>query len=159
MISWDLVNDFLAGGTGLHLVIEAILALSAVLGARQVWSRYRTLRRENSALKGDIERIRVSERRWKEESARHVEGLSRAIDDQFMRWTLTPAEKEVALLLLKGMSMKEVAEIRNCSERTARHHSLAIYQKSGLGGRAELSAFFLEDLLAPITSSGALQKN
>ena len=30
-----------------------------------------------------------------------------------------------------------------------RQQSLAVYRKSGLSGRAELAAFFLEDLLLP----------
>ena len=55
----------------------------------------------------------------------------------------------MALLLLKGLSLKEISLVRGVSEKTARAQSFAVYAKSGLGGRAELSAFFLEDLLAP----------
>jgi hypothetical protein len=33
-----------------------------------------------------------------------------------------------------------------------RQQAIAVYRKSGLAGRAELSAFFLEDLLLPIDS-------
>ena len=68
---------------------------------------------------------------------------------QLSSWKLTVAEKEVAFLLLKGMSLKEIAEIRKTAEKTARAHSMAIYAKAGLSGRSELSAFFLEDLLPP----------
>jgi hypothetical protein len=32
--------------------------------------------------------------------------------DQLSRWKLTSAEKEVAFLLLKGLSLKELAEVR-----------------------------------------------
>ncbi len=32
-----------------------------------------------------------------------------------------------------------------------RQHAVAVYRKSGLSGRAELSAFFLEDLLLPLS--------
>jgi DNA-binding NarL/FixJ family response regulator len=56
----------------------------------------------------------------------------------------------VALLLLKGLSHKEVATVRAVSERTVREQARSIYSKTGLTGRAALSAFFLEDLLAPI---------
>jgi DNA-binding NarL/FixJ family response regulator len=61
----------------------------------------------------------------------------------------------VALLLLKGLAHKEIADARETSERTVRQQSLAIYRKAGLSGRAELSAFFLEDLLLPVAGSGA----
>lgn len=58
--------------------------------------------------------------------------------------------------MLKGFSHKEIARIRSTSEATIRQQAAAIYQKSNLGGRAALSAFFLEDLLAdPIPPSMA----
>lgn len=69
------------------------------------------------------------------------------IDTQLDRWSLSPAEKEVALLLLKGLAHKEIASIRSTSEGSARQQAYAVYQKSGLSGRTEHSAFFLEDLL------------
>ena len=52
-------------------------------------------------------------------------------------------------LLLKGLSLKEIADIRHTTEKTARAQSGSIYAKSGLSGRSELAAFFLEDLLVP----------
>jgi DNA-binding NarL/FixJ family response regulator len=56
----------------------------------------------------------------------------------------------VALLLLKGLSLKEIATVRATSERTVRAQARSLYSKAGLTGRAALSSFFLEDLLAPI---------
>ena len=47
------------------------------------------------------------------------------------------------------LSLKEIAEIRKTTEKTARAQSVAVYAKAGLGGRSELAAFFLEDLLLP----------
>ena len=49
----------------------------------------------------------------------------------------------------KGLSLKEISTVRSTSERTVRTQARALYGKSGLEGRAALSAFFLEDLLAP----------
>ena len=51
--------------------------------------------------------------------------------------------------MLKGLSHKEIARLRLTSETTVRQQAAAIYRKSGLASRAELAAFFLEDLLAP----------
>ena len=62
---------------------------------------------------------------------------------------MTPAEREVGLLLLKGLSHKEVAAARSTGGPTIRQQALGIYRKSGLRNRSELSAFFLEDLLLP----------
>ena len=58
---------------------------------------------------------------------------------------------EVALLLLEGVSLREITTLRETSERTVRQQSPAVYRKAGLAGRAELSSFFLEDLLSPPT--------
>ena len=57
--------------------------------------------------------------------------------------------EEVALLLLKGLSHKEIAEVRGVAETTVRQQARALYKKAGLGGRNDLAAFFLEDLLGP----------
>ena len=70
------------------------------------------------------------------------------IDAQFNQWSFSRGEKEIALLLIKGLSMKEIAEIRGSNENTVRQQASQIYRKSQLGGRMELSAFFLDDLLA-----------
>ena len=40
--------------------------------------------------------------------------------------------------------------MRATSERTVRAQARSLYSKAGVTGRAALSAFFLEDLLAPI---------
>jgi DNA-binding NarL/FixJ family response regulator len=71
------------------------------------------------------------------------------MDERFEAWGLTPAERDVALGLLKGKSHKVIAYETGRSERTVRQHAVAVYQKSGLGGRAELSAFFLEGVMLP----------
>ena len=60
---------------------------------------------------------------------------------------ISPSEKEVALLMLKGLSIKEIANSRSTQEKTVRKQASAIYEKSHLGGRHELSAWFFEDLL------------
>ena len=107
-------------------------------------------RDDNLKLLRDLELARLQGLRWRTESRGILNGLGEAINAQFGRWNLTDAEREVALLLLKGLSHKEVATIRAVSERTVREQSRSVYTKSGLSGRTALSAFFLEDLLAPI---------
>lgn len=98
----------------------------------------------------ELEVARLQGQRWREDARTLLKGLGDAIDEQFTRWNLTEAEREVALLLLKGLSLKEIAQIRSTSERTIRAQAQSLYGKAGVTGRAALSAFFLEDLLAPI---------
>jgi DNA-binding NarL/FixJ family response regulator len=108
------------------------------------------VRRAAASLGHDLQAAREEAERWRREAGDVLRGLGVAIDRQFERWGLTSAEREIALLLLKGLSHKEVSTVRDTTERTVRQQSLAIYRKAGLAGRAELAAFFLEDLLLPV---------
>jgi len=107
-------------------------------------------REETVSLIRDLEITRAQGHRWRSEARTLLNGLGEAIDTQFSRWNLTEAERSVALLLLKGLSLKEIAGLRATTERTIRAQAHALYAKAGVTGRASLSAFFLEDLLAPI---------
>src|SRR4029079_7807790 len=102
------------------------------------------------ALIRDPDAARIQGRQWREETRALLKGLGEAIDRQFLTWKLTGAERDVGLLILKGLRLKEIAAARVTSERTIRARARSIYAKAGLSGRAALSAFFLEDLLAPM---------
>lgn len=97
----------------------------------------------------DLETSRLEGMQWRESMSDLIKGLSQGIATQFEKWDMTAAEKEVGLLILKGMSYKEIAILRNVSEKTVRQQAHSIYKKAKLSGRAALSAFFLEDLLLP----------
>jgi DNA-binding CsgD family transcriptional regulator len=137
----------------LELALEVVDILPVVLTSVGVVLLFRvTAQQRDEHLKviRDLELARVQGQRWRAEARTYLNGLGAAIEEQFSRWNLTEAEREVALLLLKGLSSKEVATVRAVSERTVREQARSIYAKAGLTGRAALSAFFLEDLLAPI---------
>ena len=139
--------------TPFGLMLELLKVSPVVIASVGVGLLFRiTTRQRDEHLQviRDLEIARIQGQRWRTESRTLLNGLGEAIDGQFTRWNLTDAEREVALLLLKGLSTKEIAAVRAGSERTAREHARAIYAKAGLTGRAALSAFFLEDLLAPI---------
>jgi DNA-binding NarL/FixJ family response regulator len=106
-------------------------------------------RRQLRQLSSTLDSARAESRRWRAQYQATIQGLSQAIQDQFETWQLSKAEAEIALLLLKGLSLKEIATVRETGERTVREQARAVYRKAGLGGRSELSAFFLEDLLLP----------
>ncbi len=92
---------------------------------------------------------------WREKASGLIDGLSKMINDQFDQWQLSPAEKQVGALLIKGLSIKQIGQLRQTSDQTVRQQAAALYAKAGLGGRVELSAFFLEDLLSPIQNTKA----
>jgi len=103
----------------------------------------------------DLDLARTQGQRWRSEARSLLDGLGTAMERQFGLWNLTEAEREVALLLLKGLSLKEIATVRVVSERTVREQARSVYLKAGLTGRAALSAFFLEDLLSPMPDPGS----
>jgi DNA-binding CsgD family transcriptional regulator len=145
-IAADVVIDMVSGTGVTHVILQSSIALITAPAAFLIW---RSGRQRVDRLQRDLSSTRQEAERWRAEARAAVEGLSLAIDHQFDRWALSPAEREVGLLLLKGLSLKEIATTRDTSERTAREQARAVYRKSGLTGRAELAAFFLEDLLAP----------
>ena len=59
------------------------------------------------------------------------------------------------MLMLKGLGLKEIADMRGTGERTVREQARSVYRKAGVANRSALSAFFLEDLLTPIETTGA----
>lgn len=146
------------GQSVLELLLELLKIAPVVITSVGVAVLFRVTRRQRDdhlQVIRDLEIARLQGQRWRSESRNLLNGLGEAIDTQFTRWGLTDAEREVALLLLKGLSTKEIAAVRGGSERTVREHARAIYSKAGLTGRAALSAFFLEDLLAPIEGLGS----
>jgi DNA-binding CsgD family transcriptional regulator len=144
LIGWDLYVDYGEGAGLLHLSVEFFVFLVALSGVVVMW-------RQLDRTRSDLVEALVEAEQWKKESSELIQGLSVAIERQFGRWNLTAAEKEIGLLLLKGLSLKEIATLRQTSERTVREQARALYRKSGLSGRPSLSAFFLEDLLLPRT--------
>ena len=139
--------------SALDMALELIEIVPIVLMAVGVVVLFRISSRQRDdqlSLIRDLEVARLQGQRWRAEARSFLNGLGEAIEAQFSRWNLTEAEREVALLLLKGLSLKEIAAIRVTSERTIRAQARSLYSKAGITGRAALSAFFLEDLLAPI---------
>jgi DNA-binding CsgD family transcriptional regulator len=69
------------------------------------------------------------------------------LEERFTLWGLTPAERDVALFAIKGLSTAEIAVLRNTSEGTVKAQTNAIYRKAGVTGRPQLLSLFIEDLI------------
>lgn len=149
LVGVDIATDFREGALLWHLLAEGSVGVAALFGVFYLFRGSVVLRHRLEKEMQDFIEFKARADVWRRESKKYLDGLSLAIDQQLSRWGLSPAEKEVAFLLLKGLSSKEIAEVRNTSEKTVRVQSAAIYSKAGLSGRSELAAFFLEDLLLP----------
>lgn len=149
LIIMDIVSDLKEGVTVGHIILECSIAALSLFGIFYILKDSFRIKKSLVETNQQLSLYRKEAEKWRIESKKYLEGLSGAIDEQLEKWELSTAEKEVAFLLLKGLSSKEIASIRNTTEKTARTQSMAIYTKAGLSGRSELSAFFLEDLLVP----------
>jgi DNA-binding CsgD family transcriptional regulator len=145
----DVTDDARAGQSHGHIAAESVAAALALLGALALSMHLVEVRWRAHHLQRSVRRMEGEMEQFRAESRAHLRGLGAAVDRQLERWSLSPAEREVGLLLLKGLSHKEIAEVRATSERTVRQQALSVYRKAGLSGRAELAAFFLVDLLGP----------
>lgn len=132
-----------------HVIYELLLIAAALGGAAWLWVGWWRSEREVRLLRRSVAERQAERDAWRADAERALAGFAAAVGARFERWHLTPAEREVALGLLKGKSHKEIAAATGRSERTVRQHAIAVYQKSGLSGRAELAGFFLDDLMLP----------
>jgi DNA-binding CsgD family transcriptional regulator len=156
LVGIDLITDLRDQTTVAHVMLELVVVAIGFIAAGGIALRLRRAARDAQELREQAarlsEHLRATEQeaaRWRSEAGDLIAGLSTAIDAQFGRWELSPAEREIALLLLKGLSHKEIAQIRSVSETTVRQQARSLYRKGGLSGRNDLAAFFLEDLLGP----------
>lgn len=147
--AFDLLMDRPEQVLTFHVLFEISLALVS-LGAASwlTWGWYHTQKRV-SVLRNAVDERRAERDAWRARAGRLLDGLAKAMDGQFETWSLTPAERETALMLLKGYSHKRIGRLTNRSERTVRQHAVAVYRKANVANRSELSAFFLEDLFLP----------
>ena len=132
---------------------EKLILLTAMAAVAWTVHGVIDLRAEQEAITNNMIRSVAQGNEWRAQQRREIEALSKAIEDQFQAWRLTAAEADVAGLMLKGVSHKEISVARNTSEATIRQQAQSIYRKSGLSGRAELAAYFLESLFETFEDS------
>lgn len=132
----DVVEDLRADGRldGLHMWLELLAALSLLAGVIFLMIELRRL----------MGRVAILDR-----SMRAARGeMAEVIDAFFTEWGLTPSERDVALMVLKGVDNETIAQVRGTAPGTVRAQCTSIYSKAGVDGRAQLFSVFMEELLA-----------
>lgn len=121
-LSWQM-REFLEIGSAIGLT------LGVGLGAWSLWQANK-------------------ERNLAQERLRRASGaFMNLLDERFIEWGLTPAEKDVALFAIKGLSTAEIGALRATSEGTVKAQTNAIYRKAGVTGRSQLLSLFIDDLM------------
>ena len=121
-LSWS-TRELLEMGAGLGLFLGMILGTLLVVRAIRDLSR--------------------AEARLDRASAAFVDLLNARFD----QWGLTLAERDVALFAIKGLSVQDMARLRETSEGTIKAQTAAIYRKANVTGRPQLLSLFIEDMM------------
>lgn len=145
----DVISDLSLGVPTWHIISEGTIVLLSALAFCYLIFEMRSRSRSMRRLSADLRQSDAALSNLSSEMARARRAYSEAIQHQFNRWNLTQSEKEVAMMLLKGLSFREISSLRDTREKTVRQQASTIYAKSGLEGRHAFSAWFLEDALDP----------
>ena len=116
-----------------HEYQQTVLAIGLNLGVALGWIALRT----------SLQRARLAE----EKMRRCTSEFSIVMSQHFTDWRLTPAERDVAVFLVNGLSTRDIAELRGTSEGTSKAQTNAIYRKAAVTGRTQLLSTFIEDLM------------
>lgn len=132
----DVLLDLRALGPrdSLHLAAETAAAVALSVGVIYLMVELRRLLTRMDSMETGLRAARG-------EMADVVAGF-------FDTWGLSAAERDVALLLLKGLDNETIAGLRGTAKGTVRAQTAAIYGKAGVDGRAQLISLLLEELLA-----------
>ncbi len=127
----DVVNELSA--FDLMTIIEAFSVLGLLLSIGITLREYNRL----------VHRNQKVERRLDAATG----AFSEMMDGQFTHWGLTAAERDVALMSVKGLSVSEIATLRQTATGTVKAQSAAIYRKAGVSNRAEMISVLIEDMI------------
>jgi DNA-binding CsgD family transcriptional regulator len=143
----DLVADLSHGADTDHVIKEAIVVTISILAIAWLLLGLHRQKLEILSLQRELDEAHNTQAPPGEYVVEARRKLGNMVSRQFMEWSLTESEKEVGWLLLKGLSLKEIALVRQTQEKTVRQQASSIYRKSGVSGRHAFSAWFIEDIL------------
>jgi DNA-binding CsgD family transcriptional regulator len=144
---YDLFIDYSHNASLWHLLEETLVVLVSTAAIVWLVLNVRRQQRELEGLKRELRAAPAGAAMLTPDVLAARRQLGAVIQKQFSQWQLTAGEQEVALLLLKGLSFKEIAAVRNTLEKTVRQQASGIYKKTGVSGRHAFAAWFIEDFL------------
>jgi len=147
----DLRADYLYGIPFTHMILEIALFFCCLVAfsyfSDLALKQYKSQNQQLLKLQKNIQDKDTQLSTLNKKVKSYKEEFRLEIENTFRQWGFTRAEAEVASLLLKGLSTKEVAELRQANEQTVRSQCSSIYKKSKLENRSQLSSYFLDDLI------------
>lgn len=133
-IAWDILWPSSFNGFAESDVLEALVTIALFFGLvftanelRQILSRQNQLEDQIKVASGAFNEV---------------------MEARFSSWSLTSAEREVAILAIKGFSIAEMAGLRDTKQGTIKAQCASVYKKADVAGRLQLLSIFLDDLMA-----------
>lgn len=118
----------------LHLGLEAFAAVALIAGVLFLMLELRRL----------LMRLGDMDTGLKVARGQMAEVMNRFFDE----WNLTQAERDVALMILKGLDNEAIAQVRSTAPGTVRAQTTSIYSKSNTQGRPQFVSLFVEELMS-----------
>lgn len=151
LAAFDIWFDFQHGIPFRYLIFEGLVFFLALIGFNFFLQRFlqssKNQRSKLTHLQDEIDRKDQQLGSLNKKIKSFKEAFAEDIERTFREWEFTKAESQVAGLLLKGLSIKEIATIRQANENTVRSQCTSIYRKSKLANRSQLSSYFFDDLI------------
>jgi len=150
----ELISEFAAGET-LESMGDDLswFALSAIVLLLFVYEHF-AQRRALGELRAQLNKARGQLAQLDTDSPKLASQYRAVMQKQFDAWHLTESEQDVVIGLLKGLSFREIAGLRETREKTVRQQASSVYRKAGVASRHELAAWFFEDMLEPPPIAG-----
>lgn len=121
------------GGPNWGLLPEALASIALFVGIAVEAVYLRELLRRKASLERSVSMASAA--------------LQTVIDSHFDEWKLTASERDVAALMVKGLSISEIAQIRGSAEGTVKAHLNAIYRKANARNRAEVLSHIMDTMI------------
>lgn len=130
----DVLADFGESSRDMnHLIVEFFATLTLIAAIFVEFRYLQVLLRAKARLEKSVELASAA--------------VSDVIESHFDAWNLSPAERDVAGFLVKGLSISEIAELRGNKEGTIKAHLNVIYRKSGTRNRGEMLSELIDNLI------------
>lgn len=94
-----------------------------------------------------LERLRKSEQDATESLTALRSDFDGLLQQRFEQWDFSSAERDVALLMLRGLSMTEIAELRETRSGTVKVQAHNVFKKSGVNSRVAFTSLFMEEFI------------
>lgn len=143
----EIVSEFVDGETLGSMADDMIRVIVSGLVLGWFVIEYRSQQQALGQLRDELARGRGRLAQLDSQSKQLASQYRAVMQKQFDTWRLTASEQDVVILMLKGLSFREIAELRVTREKTVRQQASSVYRKAGVTSRNELAAWFFEDML------------